>query len=119
MTFPKDIESFLYLLEKTPNIFQSKQAWQYLPELNEKIATLADNETDIAAAIKDWCVKHGLGEELRNSLRADFRPGNLKPDTKPPIDNLTQILRESILTAHNQQQNASLANIADTNNEPN
>jgi hypothetical protein len=125
------IDTFLRWLNQEPSIFKS--AWPDLPELETQIAESADDELfPIAMTISKWCAKHQLGQTLRDAIdaqkivenlpagaRGDIHPRKLKTSTKPPLDNITQILRDSIQTVHNQQQNASLTNIADTNNEPN
>ena len=125
------IDTFLRWLNEEPSIFIS--AWSDLPELETQIAESADDELfPIAMTISKWCAKHQLGQTLRDAIDAqkivenlpaeaggDIRPRKPNPTPTPPIGNITQILRDSILTAYNQQQNLSLENSAGTNNEPN
>ena len=123
------INTFLNWLNEKPSIFIS--AWRDLPELETQIAESADDELfPIAMTISKWCAKHELGKTLRDAIEAqnfvdnvsdarqDIRPRKPTPTTGRPTTNITKILRDSILTAYNQQQNPKQENSSDTDNEP-
>ena len=96
MTIHKDIATFLYWLKEKPSIFLP-EAWRDLPNLEEEIANLADNEYSIAEAIKNWCIERDLGEQLRDCLRKEIDdPGEPTPTTIDPLTNITQTLPQSI-----------------------
>lgn len=118
MTLHKDIASFIYLLNKTPEIFQPT-AWQDLPKLTTDILKLADNESSIAQTIKDWCIEHELGKILRDCTRKEIEdPGEPAPTTMKPLTNITQILRSSIEDSYKKLQEIDAAdNQSDTTND--
>jgi|SRR6476661_2697136 len=123
------INTFLNRLNEKPSIFIS--AWRDLPELETQIAESADDELfPIAMTISKWCTKHELGKALRDAIEAQnfvdnvsderqaIRPRKPTSTTGQPTSNITKILRDSILTAYNQQQNPNQENSSDTDNEP-
>lgn len=117
MTLHKDIENFIYLLNKQPEIFQPI-AWQDLPNLNTDISNLADNESSIAKTIKDWCIEHNLGKILRDCTRKEIEDvGDIAPPPIPPLANITQILRTSIEEGYKKLQESAADNQSETTNE--
>jgi len=110
----KNIVAFLSLLNESPEFFQM-EAWQNLPDLATEIENLADNESDIADTIKNWCKKHGLGKVLRT--RREVTPGKPLPSTLEPLENLTKTIPQIIMDAYNQAQKPGAITTADTSNE--
>ena len=116
MKYQKTINAFLSLLNECSGIFQP-EAWQDLPNLATEIANLANNESVIADTMKNWCLNHNLGEELRRSVREISDPGEALPTTLPPLENLTKIIPKTIMDAYKQGQQPGALNTRDTNNE--
>jgi len=115
----KDIATFLYWLKEEPSIFLP-EAWRDLPNLEDEIANLADNESSIAETIKNWCIERDLGEQLRDCLRKDFDDaGEPTPSTTPPLTNITQTLRTSIEDSYKKLQEIAANNQLDTSNDSN
>ncbi|WP_373537761.1 hypothetical protein [Microcoleus sp.] len=116
MKIDRDIATFLYWLKEESTIFLP-EAWRDLPNLEDEIATLADRESSIAEAIKDWCMEHDLGEELRDFLRKEIEDvGEPTPTTMQPLTNITQTLRTSIEESYKKLQ-AAAENQSDTSND--
>ncbi|MEG4859437.1 hypothetical protein QUB75_19450 [Microcoleus sp. K1-B6] len=119
MKIHKNIATFLYWLKEEPSIFLP-EAWRDLPNLEDEIANLADNESLIAEAIKNWCIERDLGEQLRDCLRKDFDDtGEPTPSTTPPLTNITQTLRTSIEDSYKKLQESAANNQSDTSNDSN
>ncbi|MEG5025783.1 hypothetical protein QUB36_02195 [Microcoleus sp. AT8-B1] len=119
MKIHKHIATFLYWLKEEPSIFLP-EAWRDLPNLEDEIANLADNESSIAEAIKNWCIERDLGEQLRDCLRKDFEDaGEPTPSTTPPLTNITQTLRTSIEDSYKKLQQSAASNQSDTSNDSN
>ncbi len=117
MNLHKDIASFIYLLNKQPEIFQPT-AWQDLPKLTTDILKLADNESSIAATIKDWCIDHNLGKILRDCVRKEIEDVGEVTPTMPSLTNITQTLRTSIEDSYKKLQEIDAAdNQSDTRND--
>jgi hypothetical protein len=115
----KDIATFLYWLKEEPSLFLP-EAWRDLPNLEDEIANLADNESSIAEAIKNWCIERDLGEQLRDCLRKDFDDaGEPTPSTTPPLTNITQTLRTSIEDSYKKLHEIAANNQSNTSNDSN
>jgi predicted nucleic acid-binding Zn-ribbon protein len=119
MSPDRNLIAFMTLLIESPEIFQlESEALKDLPNLAKEITTLADNQSAIGDAMKDWCTKHGdLGEALRNELREISDPGQPLHSTLEPIANLTKRAPEMIMKAYEEIQKLEQKKIADTNNE--
>ncbi|MEG4808576.1 hypothetical protein QUA82_12745 [Microcoleus sp. F8-D3] len=118
MKIHKHIATFLYWLKEEPSIFLP-EAWRDLPNLEDEIANLADNESSIAEAIKNWCIERDLGEQLRDCLRQEIDdPGEPTSTTMQPLTNITQVLRQSIEDRYKKlQQELDAENPSNTDND--
>ncbi|WP_373534297.1 hypothetical protein [Microcoleus sp.] len=117
MEIDQDIATFIYWLNEVSSIFLP-EAWRDLPNLEDEIAKLADNESSIAETIKDWCIEHDLGEQLRDGLRKEIEdPGEPTPTTMQPLTNITQTLRTSIEESYKKLQESAAENQSDTSND--